>query len=124
MNEHELGGRLARHLDASTGDLTPEVLDRLSVARKAALSRVPAQETARAFFGSGGALGLSALGGDRRYSLAMGALLLAIITTYYFWQNQVTPSELDDLEVLADELPVNAYLDKGFDKWVTGSLSR
>lgn len=124
MNEHELGGRLASHLDATVSDLKPEVLDRLSAARRAALAQVPAHQTARAFAGSGGAFGLGALGGDRRYALAMGVMLLAVITTYYYWQNQTVPSELDDLEVLAGDLPVNAYLDKGFDKWVTGSLDR
>ena len=123
MTEHEIGARLARHLDATSGDLKPEVLDRLSAARQAAVA-CAASQLARRFVWSGGALGLGILGGDRRYALVASALLIAIVTSYYYWQNQVTPAEMDDVELLSGELPVNAYLDKGFDKWVTGSLSR
>ena len=35
----------------------------------------------------------------------------------------LTPAELAEIDagLLTDELPISAYLDKGFDSWVTGS---
>jgi hypothetical protein len=40
-----------------------------------------------------------------------------------YWQSVASNGDLADVEIalLTDELPINAYLDKGFDSWLKRS---
>ena len=53
-----------------------------------------------------------------------GFFLLALLLAIYLWQESVSPPETEELDLLADELPINAYLDKGFHQWISGSLQQ
>jgi len=52
-------------------------------------------------------------------------VLLLVLATGFYWQAQNSLSDLEDVDsaLLADDLPVSAYLDKGFDAWLHGSSS-
>ena len=47
----------------------------------------------------------------------MAALLTGLAVVYY-WQVVSAPQDAEELELLAGELPLNAYLDQGFDHWL------
>jgi hypothetical protein len=133
MNEpdHELARRLAGYLDEGCRNLDPVVAERLLAARKAALSRyqdatVPAWGWATALQ-TIGRFADSQRAGSAPTLIAAAALVAALIGVAY-WQNYGNgqngqTSELAEVDVglLTDELPINAYLDRGFDSWLKRS---
>ena len=62
-------------------------------------------------------------GGQRphggRYLVAVATLVLALIG-FGYWQTMTGNNDFSDVDVnlLTDELPINAYLDNGFDSWL------
>lgn len=129
MNEGELGGRIARYLDAAVEDLDPRILRRLRAGREAALERVRESEVAPevAWSTSGPAARLSGAGdpGGARVLIPAALLLMALIGLSLWQETRLRPEATDELELLSDDdLPLNAYLDKGFQQWISGSLRR
>lgn len=133
MNDTELGQRLARRLDACVDDLDPRILRRLQASRELAMEQL--QEPVQALAtGSGAArlpgplLGplLGPLAGAFRHRLFLpAAVLLLGLVTIYVWQGSgITSNDGEELELLGDELPINAYLDKGFQQWITPAMQR
>jgi uncharacterized protein DUF3619 len=65
---------------------------------------------------------LSRSGGQRphgtRYLVAGAALVLGLIG-FAYWQT-LTPNDFSEIDInlLTDDLPLNTYLDKGFDTWL------
>lgn len=127
MNEHDYGARVRRRLDATLGDLAPGVVHRLKSAREAALDRARQSEAAQGFTWS--AAGIRLFGDaarfplSRRYWLPAAALIVGI-AVIAVWQETSNPSESEDAELLSGELPLNAYLDRGFDQWLTEPSQR
>jgi len=130
MNEpdHELARKVIGYLTDGTRTLDPATGERLLAARKSALSRFKG-DAAPAW---GWAWAVQALGHatNRRRSsaaplLIAGAALVAVLIGVSYWQNASNPAnELAEVDVglLTDELPINAYLDRGFDSWLKRSL--
>ena len=123
MRSEELFARqLCRVLDGGTRDLDASISERLRAARERALAhQVCAVETAEIVDAGGTALRMS--GGHERHPVRMAlsilALLLGVVLTYY-WNafDEATTNEEIDSALLADDLPPNAYLDKGFHAWL------
>lgn len=119
--DDELAGKIAGHLDYGVERLDPAIRERLATARQAALARYRAQP--EPVFGLAWATGaVSGRGGQRsqgaRYLLGIAALLVGL-TGVVYWQTHA-PSDFTDVDVnlLTDDLPINAYLDQGFDSWL------
>jgi len=55
-----------------------------------------------------------------RYALPLAVLILGLIGIVYWQTGNGRSNELADLDarLLTDELPIDAYLDKGFDSWL------
>lgn len=123
MNDEEIGRRVARQLDASLDRIEPSVTRRLASLRAAALDRareaVPAAGVASWSAGVARLGGLAGGHGLRRFWLP-AAVLVAGLATLLTWNELGAPPD-DETELLADELPLNAYLDKGFDVWLASS---
>ena len=125
--DHELAGKIAGYLNDGARDLDPALAERLLVARKLALSRYQG-EAAPAW---GWAWATQAIGRhtqDRRpgalQMLIAGTALVAAVIGVVYWQNyNGQANELAEVDVglLTDELPINAYLDRGFDSWLKRS---
>lgn len=125
----ELATRIVRHLDFGADHVDPTTRERLLEARKVALSRYT--ERAEPAWGLAWAGRAFTRRAERhlfsvRYLVAGAALIAALIGMAY-WQNQNgsgPANELAEIDVglLTDELPINAYLDKGFDSWLKRSL--
>lgn len=123
----ELARKIVQHLDFGADHIGQTTRERLLEARKVALSHY--QERAQPVWGlawAGEAImrraDLRAF--DARYLIAMAALVAALIGIAYWQKNGSSLSnELAEIDVglLTDELPINAYLDKGFDSWLKRS---
>jgi hypothetical protein len=118
--DDELAGKIVGHLDYGAERLDPAVRERLATARQAALARYRSQPEPA--FGLAWAMAtISGRGGHSqgaRYVVALATLLVALSGVVY-WQTRA-PSDFTDIDVnlLTDDLPINAYLDQGFDSWL------
>jgi hypothetical protein len=119
MNEQQFGNRI-RHLLNQGLALDPAQRDRLRAARERALERqraepVPALRWADNVLGS--------LDGWRGVSARVLAPLLVLalaVSGIYTWQEKRRVAELVEIdsELLTDDLPIDAYLDRGFQNWL------
>ncbi|MCW5621108.1 MAG: DUF3619 family protein [Burkholderiales bacterium] len=121
--DRELGRKIADRLSEGLDGLPPHVAQRLAVARAKAVARfseVSAAPTGTA--GTGMLQWLSRFGPPRLLAPVFG-LVVALLIMLYWQESQ--HSELNyadnadlDTQMLADELPVTAYLDQGFEIWL------
>jgi cytochrome c-type biogenesis protein CcmH/NrfG len=123
MNEQQITYRIKQLLNRGL-DLDADKLARLKAAREAALarqrigSRAPALAWADNVIGKSG--GPSAL--IPRVLLPMAVLILGLIAVNQ-WRDTQVAAEIEELDaaVLTSDLPLDAYLDKGFDAWLKRS---
>lgn len=123
----EFARKIVAHLDYGADHLDPVTRDRLLEARRLALARY--QEQPQVSWSLAWAGNAAARHGERppqgvRYFIAAAAFLIAAVLGIAYWQTLSGPvSELAeiDLRLLTDELPIDAYLDKGFDSWLKRS---
>jgi len=122
-DEDEFAKKITGYLDIGAASLKAGTAYRLQQARAKALARltdpVPVAETrlAHALVGGGSA------GGTRR-GLWLGfavVLVAAFAFGYQQWTAYKQANELADLDVqiLSSDLPIDAYLDRGFQTWLT-----
>jgi hypothetical protein len=144
QKETEFALKVRRALDENINTLPAASLDKLAAARRTALARkkpekavVAAPVFAPALAGAGaaglGAAGPGSLGaagsgpaGKRgRFSrLALAWPLLALViglAGIAYWEDQQRTAELADIDaaMLSDNLPLDAYLDHGFNAYLT-----
>ena len=125
MNEPEFGNKV-RHLLNQGRPLDASAAERLRAVRELALARQKA-EPASALAWAGGLVGrFGGLGGLSLRLLLPVALLGAALTAIYGWQQNQKVAEFADIDsqLLADDLPIDAYLDKGFDAWLKKHAAR
>jgi uncharacterized protein DUF3619 len=127
-NENEFARKITTCLDAGTSALKAGTVYRLQQARSAALARLVEPERASdirlspAFAGAGGGSGTA--GGRRVFAsrkLWLGIALVFILAIgYQQWQAWQQASELAEVDtaLLSSDLPIDAYLDRGFQNWL------
>jgi hypothetical protein len=124
MNDQdELAKRIAKLLDESSDGIGQAQRERLMAARQLALSRhheaaapawVPAWAGNVSRFTERRVMGV-------QYLIPIAALVLGLAGVAYL-HTAPTPDIADiDAGLLTDELPINAYLDQGFDSWLKRS---
>lgn len=118
MNEDDLARRIVARLDQELEHLPPGIAERLADIRRRALRvrtrpSVTPLERLRAWFA------------DHRFivRVALPALFVLVAAgTLYYLQIVSTPDPLDvETALLADELPIHAYTDPGFDTWLSNA---
>jgi hypothetical protein len=97
--------------------MPPAVAQRLAAARQRALERhgaEPALAWADNLTGSDGWAGLAL-----RVLLPL-AMLIASAGALYTWQQNQRAAEIEEVDalLLTDDLPIDAYLDRGFQNWL------
>lgn len=114
MNEQQL-----RHLLNQGIPVKPEVARRLEQARAKALARHRAG-TVPGLAWAGGALGDMGWSGLALRVLLPLVLLAAGGGALYTWQQNQRVEEIEEIDVqlLTDELPIDAYLDRNFQNWL------
>jgi hypothetical protein len=128
MSEEQFGRRVAWHLDRGLDQLDQGTLNALAAARHTVLSRRP--ERQRNLAPAMAALGRGTVSSGGRHArgrwwIPAGVVALAVAALVYLQtlnqHSMFTPNhELGaiDAGLLADDLPIGAYLDKGFDAWL------
>ena len=127
-DQEEFARKITAYLDRGTADLRAGTVYRLQQARAKALARLSAQPVgaaesrlARVFAGGGTGGG----GRVRRGAwLGFGVLLIAAAGFGYqqwlLYQQTREIAEID-VEILTSDLPIDAYVDRGFQTWLTSS---
>jgi len=129
-DQDEIAKKLKGYLDAGAAQLKAGTLYKLSQARGKALARLG--ESARASEGrtasahayAGAGHGTASGGGGVRKGawLWLGVVLIAAGGFgYQQWQVYQQTREIEELDaqILASDLPIDAYLDRGFQTWLT-----
>ena len=132
--EREFALAIRRALEENLSELPQPTLERLALARRTALLRKKPEPMAEfvlvpALAGAGGMAGFS-WGADHapaarrrtRFALLWPVLaLIASLTVIAYWEDQQRLSETADIDaaMLSDELPLNAYLDHGFNAYLS-----
>ncbi len=119
MNEPELGNKIAQLLDRSLDDIERNTLNRLQSARRTSLENYRVVET---FVTAGDGPAIREGHSPRfntRNLLSLVALLLVLASVSYGQTLQYgDENEEIDILLLADDLPINAYLDNELDVWL------
>ncbi|MFN0314909.1 MAG: DUF3619 family protein [Burkholderiales bacterium] len=105
MNEQEFARKVAQNLDEKLDSLPASTVYKLEAFRREALSRVHAAPALGARFPA--------------WKWAAPAMLVVLACTVYFLRKDsgVEAYELE-AQMLADDLPIHAYLDEGFETWL------
>lgn len=134
INEKSFVQELRRALDESAASLPASQTDRLAAARRAALARKKAEPQpvrvaapSLAAAGVPGDFGVTTAAPRRRSRFARFALawplaaLVAGLFAIAYVEDQQRTAELADIDaaMLSDDLPLNAYLDHGFDAYLS-----
>ena len=119
MNEPQFASRIRQLLNQGT-HVNAATAQKLRAARELALSRqrpepTPVLAWADNAFGNGwGWAGMSA-----RVLLPALALVVAAFGIYRWQENQRLAEAVEiDSQLLTDDLPIDAYLDRGFQNWL------
>ena len=127
-DEKEIAGKITGYLDAGTRELKSGTAYRLQQARAAALARVqdPKRAPEMALAGAGGTVG-----GDRPFYAQVRVWIgVALIAAAGFgWQQwrvyqAINEAEEIDTQLLSSDLPIDAYLDRGFQVWLKTAAQR
>ena len=139
--ENEFALKVVRALDENTSNMPAAAVDRLREARRAAIARkkpgkvavaMAAPAFTPALAGAGGTLttggdgeghrarGLLARLGGLGLAWPLAALIIGIAGIAY-WEDQQRKAELADIDaaMMSDSLPIDAYLDHGFNAYLT-----
>ena len=113
--------KITRILDGGSRAINDNTIARLAAARKQALENF--RETPQwnmAWAGQVVSRITTAPITGLRYALPAAVLVLGLIGAVYWQTGNGRGSDLADLDtlLLTDELPIDAYLDKGFDSWL------
>jgi hypothetical protein len=125
MNELQFGNKIRQILNQGTR-LEAPIAERLRAARERARERRK-REAEPALAWAGNVLGrFGGYGGIALRVLLPAALLIAGLAGIYVWdRNQrVADTEEIDTMLLTDDLPIDAYLDKGFEAWLKKRAAR
>ncbi len=122
--------KITTYLDAGTAEIKSGTAYRLQQARAAAMARlaeagtagVPQSRVAHAFAGSAGTSGRNGASFWKGGRLWFGILLIAAAGFgYQQWQVYQQTREIEELDaqILSSDLPIDAYIDRGFQTWLT-----
>ncbi len=127
-DHEEFAKKITTYLDAGAAEIKSGTAYRLQQARAAALAslapgaprRAPQTSLARAFAGGGGGGTSGSFWKSGR--LWFGILLIAAVGfAFQQWQLVQQTREIEELDaqILTSDLPIDAYLDRGFQTWLT-----
>lgn len=125
MNEQHFAYKIRQHLNRGLHQLPPQTTDRLAAARERALAH-QRQFVGQTLLASVGGFVQSQFDNLRlKQALSALALLLFVVSSAYWIADQrVTELGEIDSALLADELPISAFTDQGFDAWLKRDSSQ
>lgn len=125
-DDDKFAKKLTTYLDAGTAELRSGTAYALQQARAKALAsladpvQVSPSRLAHAFAG----VGAQRTGGGVRRGVWLGLAVLLVAAAlfgYQQWQLDQQTREIEELDaqILSSDLPIDAYLDRGFQTWLT-----
>jgi hypothetical protein len=120
MNERQFGNKVRQVLNRGLAQVQPAAAERLRAAREQALARQRA-ELSPAMAWADNVLGrVGGWPGIAWRILLPAALLASGVATVQYWQQNQRMAEIEELDaqLLTDDLPIDAYLDRGFQNWL------
>jgi len=123
QTEDELARRIATVLDQGAGKIAPATADRLASARRQALARHqprPVSAWGWMLAPSGGPQSRDGRGSSNLRVVLLAAAVVSVIAIGLTWHTTSTGPDIAEIDaaLLTDELPINAFLDQGFDSWL------
>ena len=123
--DRDFAKKITAYLDRGTTELKAGTAYRLQLARGQALARLSdPKRAARPQLALAGA-GTAAFGGSRRVNVGtrLWVGILVMIVAFFGFQQWQAYQQLRDIEdtdaaILSSELPIDAYLDRGFQNWL------
>ena len=115
--ERQFGYRIRQILNQGTHEVKPGVAQRLAAARQRALERHSAEPALAWADNVTGSIGWA---GVTLRVLVPLAMLVACAGAAYTWQQNQRAAEIEEVDalLLTDDLPIDAYLDRGFQNWL------
>ena len=125
--DNEFAKKLTSYLDNGTANLKAGTAYRLQLARAEALARLgdpqraPATRMSAALAGAGSGTVGGGPGLRMNAKFLVGVLL--IVVAYFGYNQWQAYQQLNDLQetdaaILSSDLPIDAYLDRGFQNWL------
>lgn len=129
MNEIKFANKIRQALNEGSR-VDARIAERLRAARERAIaSRKPEREPALAWARSTATGVIGGFGGVGGFSLRLvlpTVLLVVGLVAIYSWQRDQTAADIEELDahLLTDDLPIDAYLDRGFEAWLKKTSSK
>ena len=123
MNEIKFANKVRQALNEGAR-VDTRIAERLRAARERAIAnRKPEREPALAWARSTAVGVIGGFGGFGGFSVRLllpTALLVAGLVAIYSWQQEQRAADVEELDaqLLTDDLPIDAYLDRGFETWL------
>jgi hypothetical protein len=114
MNQDDLARQIVDRLDRNLNELPADIVGRLAHARQRALQARPRPHNWRVRFADW------ALSHRMAFKVALPALFLVVAVGAVYLLQSTSREDPFDVEtaLMADELPLHAYTDPGFDTWL------
>jgi len=124
MNELHFAYKVRQHLNRSLYELSPKTVSRLSAARHNSLARQK-QTVTQSVLAAAGSFVQFQVENLRLKQVITSLVLLVCVVCSTFWVADRRVSELSSIDsaLLADDLPIAAFTDKGFDAWLKRASS-
>lgn len=124
MNEQHFAYKIRQHLNRGVHELPLATTDRLGAARQRALARQKIAVPQSVLAAAGNFVQYHVEQLHIRQALLAFVLLLGVVfCTYWHADQSIVELETIDSALLADDLPIDAFTDKGFDAWLNSSDS-
>ncbi len=119
MNEMQFGHRIRQLLNQGI-QVKPDVAARLAAARLRELERQRPEPVTGLAWADNIVGRIGGWSGLALRVLLPAVLLVASAAALYTWQQNRLAAELEeiDAQLLTDDLPIDAYLDRGFQTWL------
>ena len=120
MNEHQFGNKVRQVLNRGLLGVDAEVERRLRAARELALARQRPEPAPALAWANNATIRFGGWSAVALYVLVPLAVLVVGAAGVYNWQQNQRIAELEELDsqLLTDDLPIDAYLDRGFQNWL------
>ena len=114
MNQDDLARRIVDRLDQNLSELPADIVGRLAHARQRALQVRPRPRTWQVRFSDW------VVSHRMMFKVALPALFLLLAAGAVYLLQSTSGEDPFDVEtaLMADELPLHAYTDPGFDEWL------
>lgn len=125
MNELNFSYKVRQHLNRGLYELRPETADRLAAARKIALAHQK-QTVRQSILATAGSYFHFSTDNLRIKQFVAAVVLAICAVTASLWVADQRINELSEIDsaLLADELPISAFTDKGFSAWLKQGASQ